>query len=258
MSGIGETPGIEKISGSLKGLLQEKEIIARCELLLRIYDSVRAASLSGPEKEELERLAGKPVAAGIFASMMKGEPIFNDLPRLDTYTQMNGRIFHLLHTRKFSRQDFDDARRRLQDSIPELRAVLRQSLTDLLKQFMKDAGYRCVAGEGKLIFEASERRLEALVFTSIKSVDAENILQSGQQPDRVILVPSSESLEPFMQFFRMNGRAIEEAGLGVWVANIEKGTIDPFIGYTTDLDIYGQFSNPRLAEMVRSNWSKMQ
>jgi hypothetical protein len=38
--------------------------------------------------------------------------------------------------------------------------------------------------------------------------------------------------------------------------NLEKGTIDPFIGYTTDLDIYNQFDNPRLAEMVRNNWSR--
>ncbi len=108
--------------------------------------------------------------------------------------------------------------------------------------------------EGELIFEAGERRLEASIFTSIRSVDLQS-LGPGQQPDRVILVPSSESLEPFMQFFRENGQAVEEAGLSMWIANMEKGTIDPFIGYTTDLDIYGQFSNPRLAEMVRSNWS---
>jgi len=45
------------------------------------------------------------------------------------------------------------------------------------------------------------------------------------------------------------------AGLQVWLANLEQGTINPFIGYTTDMDIYRQFNNPRLAEMVRTNWS---
>ena len=254
MSGIDKTPGINKISSSLKGLLQEKEIIARCELLLRIYDSVRAAPLSDLELEELEQLAGKPIAPGIFASIMNGEPIFFDLPRLDTYTQIDGRVFHFMHTKKYSRQDFDDARRKFEKSLPELKSILRQSLKDLLRQFMSDAGYRCAAGGEELIFEAGERRLLASISTSIRSVDLQS-LGTGQQPDRVILVPSSESLEPFMQFFRENGLAVEEAGLSMWIANIEKGTIDPFIGYTTDLDIYGQFSNPRLAEMVRSNWS---
>ena len=57
-----------------------------------------------------------------------------------------------------------------------------------------------------------------------------------------------------MKFFREKGRAFEEAGIQIWVANLEQGAIDPFIGYTTDLDIYGQFKNPRLADMVRSTW----
>jgi hypothetical protein len=69
-------------------------------------------------------------------------------------------------------------------------------------------------------------------------------------------VPSSESLEPFVQFFREKGEAAEERDLQIWILNLEKGTIDPFIGYTTDLDIYNQFDNPRLAEMVRNNWSR--
>ena len=94
-------------------MLHEKEIIARCELLLRIYDTVRAASLSDPGAiEELERMVGEPIAPGIFASIMNGEPIFFDLPRLDTYTQIDGRVFHFVHTKKYSRQDFDDASRK--------------------------------------------------------------------------------------------------------------------------------------------------
>ena len=59
-----------------------------------------------------------------------------------------------------------------------------------------------------------------------------------------------------MQFFQENGQAAEDKGLQIWIMNLEKGTIDPFIGYTTDLDIYNQFDNPRLAEMVRNNWGR--
>ena len=40
---------IEKITGPLRELLREREIIARCELLLRTYDIVRAANLSDQE-----------------------------------------------------------------------------------------------------------------------------------------------------------------------------------------------------------------
>lgn len=257
--------GIERIEGPLRWLLQEKEIIARCELLQRTYEAVRAAELSEQEREEIQGLVGGPVASGIFASMMNGAPVLFNLPKLDTYTQMNGRIFHFLHTKKYSKQDFDRANRQFSAALPEVKGILRQNLADLVADFMAQAGYR-LADERQqcLTFAAGERRLNVVVFTSIKSVNIEKSLPEncqlqkklvGQEGDCVILVPSGESLEPFVSFFREKGGAAEEAGLQIWIANMEKGTVDPFIGYTTDLDIYGQFDNPRLAEMVRTNWS---
>jgi hypothetical protein len=93
------------------------------------------------------------------------------------------------------------------------------------------------------------------VVTSVKSLDI-NKYNPVPGSDYIILVPSSETLEPFVQFFQVKGLAAEDKGLGIWIMNLEKGTIDPFVGYTTDLDIYNQFTNPRLAEMVRINWSR--
>jgi len=247
----------EKILAPLQKLLHENEIIARCELLLRIYDAVLAADLGKQEADELKKLVGDRIAPGIFASIMDKEPVFFELPRLDAYTQMNGRVFHFLHTKRHSKKDFDDARRRFLQSLPELRVILKRSLTILLKDFMTEAGYVLVEENlQELVFSAGERTARATVFTSIRSVDLarfEPALDSG--PDRIVLVPSRESLEPFMQFYREKGREAEEKGIQIWLANLEKGIIDPFIGYATDMDIYRQFKNPRLAEMVRNNWS---
>ncbi len=247
--------GIDKIAGALKELLRDKEIIARCELLLRTYNIVMAANLSDLESSELRKMVGDRIAPGIFASIMSGESIFIDLPKPDSYTQMNGHIFHFLHTKRYNKQDFDNANRKFLQSLPELKSILRQAMVEALKDFMADAGYSLLKeGLQDLVFSADERRLQAFVFTSVKSIDIDKC-RSEPGADRVILVPSSESLEPFVQFFREKGQVAEDAGLGVWVANLEKGTIDPFIGYTTDMDIYRQFKNPRLAEMVRTNWS---
>jgi hypothetical protein len=253
--------GIDKIDGSLHELLKEREIIARCELLNRTYNIVRAAELTDSEREELSKAVGMHISAGIFASMMSGTPIFSDLPKLDTYTQINGRIFHFLHTKRYSKQDFDNAYRKFLTSLPEIMSMLRQNLTDLLEELMENAGYRLIKEDShSLRFEAEGRKVNALVFTSVKSLDPSKLRKEADEAeaDLVVLVPSSESLEPFVQFFREKGALVEEAGVQVWVANMEKGTIDPFIGYTTDLDIYEQFKNPRLAEMVRSNWSAKQ
>jgi hypothetical protein len=201
-------------------------------------------------------MVGKNTAPGIFASIMSKEPIFSDLPRVDTYTQIDGRIFHFLHTKKYSKQDFDNANRRLQQSLPELKAILARTLGDLLKNFLDAAGYRLsLESKQELIFTSGERNLLAYVVTSLKGIDIDKC-KPKQGMDSVILVPSSESLEPFMQFYKEKGEDAEKEGIQIWVANIEKGIIDPFIGYTTDLDIYNQFDNPRLAEMVRNNWAK--
>ena len=80
-------------------------------------------------------MVGERIAPGIFASIMSKEPIFFDLPKLDTYTQMDGRIFHFLHTKKYSKQDFANANSRFLRSLPELKIILRQSLEDLIKGF---------------------------------------------------------------------------------------------------------------------------
>ncbi len=246
---------INKIAGALRDLLKEKEIIARCELLLRTYDIVSVANLSDQESLELRKMVGEHIAPGIFASIMNGEPIFFDLPKIDTYTQINGHIFHFLHTKRHSRQDFDEADRKFHQSLPELKIILCRSLASLLKDFMAEAGY-IISQENlqDLIFTAGERHLRTLVVSSVKSVDIEKFKPQVEM-ETAILVPGGESLEPFVQFFREKGHLVEDAGIQVWVANMEKGTIDPFIGYATDMDIYEQFNNPRLAEMVRTNWS---
>ena len=245
---------IYSITGPLQELLRDKEIIARCELLLRTYDIMQRAKLTDQERVELEKLVGEKTAPGIFASIMSKEPLFFDLPRLDTFTQMDGRIFHFLHTKKYSKQDFANANSRFLRSLPQLKAILEASLADLLKDFMHDAGYTLTEdGPCELKFSAGERNLKAVVVTSVKAIDIDKF-KSEPGVDTIILVPSSETLEPFMNFFREKGRKAMDMGLQIWVTNLEKGTIDPFVGFTTDLDIYNQFDNPRLAEMVRNNW----
>ena len=247
---------IKSIAGPLRELLAEREIIARCELLLRTYQIVRDAELSEEERAELKALVGERIAPGIFASIMGKDPIFFDLPTLDTYTQMNGRIFHFLHTKKYSKQDFSNAASRFLRAVPELRALLFQCMEERLEEFMADAGYALSDKvDQSLTFTADKRTLKAVIVASVKAVNIDNC-RAEPGGDCIILVPSSETLEPFVQFFRERGRAAEDRGIQIWIMNLEKGTIDPFVGYTTDLDIYNQFDNPRLAEMVRNNWAR--
>ena len=108
----------------------------------------------------------------------------------------------------------------------------------------------------ELTFSAEKRKAKAFVVTSIKSLDID---KCNPEPGLGLYHSGAQQRDPgaFCAVLPGEGQAAEDKGLQIWIMNLEKGTIDPFIGYTTDLDIYNQFDNPRLAEMVRNNWSKM-
>jgi hypothetical protein len=245
---------IERIGKPLRDLIRERGIIARCELLNRTYHIVRQADLTKADVDELEKLVGKQLPAGIFNNLLSGAPIFLDLPRLDTYTLIKNRIFHFGHTEKYSKEDFDNAFRKFLASVPELKEILYKNMSAVLTGFMIDAGYSEIDKSGhKIIFEAQGRKANCTIYTSMKSLHVEDF-QPVPDEDNIILVPSGENLQLFVQFFKERGTVVEETKVQIWVLNLEQGTIDPFMGYTTDMDIYRQFKNPRLAEIVRTTW----
>ena len=245
---------IELMGGCLSALLTEKEIIARYELLQRVYDCVRKADFTAEEKEELKKALGKKnVASGVFFNILSGEPIFINLPKLDSVMNINDRMFHFVHTGNYADPDFALAYKRYQDSEGEVEELVRLNLKDLLEEFMEGAGY-AIADEssGKLTFAGpDDKRLDFWIFPTIQGVE----LVEGMEGS-VVIVPHAESPGPFIAFFQEKGKEADLAEIKVWVANMEQGTIDPFIGYPKDLAIYKQFNNPRMAMMVKTNWGR--
>lgn len=245
---------IELVGGCLFALLAEKEIIARYELLQRVYECVRRADLSATEREELKAILGnKHLASALFFNVLSGEPIFINLPKLDSVMNINDRMFHFVHTGNYADPDFARAYEKFKSSEGELEKLVRLNLTDILSEFMAGAGYALAdASSGKLTFEGPEdRRLDFRIFTSIQNVE----LVEGMEGS-VVIVPHAESPGPFISFFLERGKDAEEGEIKVWVANMEQGTIDPFIGYPKDMAIYKQFKNPRMAMMVKTNWGR--
>jgi hypothetical protein len=236
------------IGDPLRSLIEERGIIARCELLHRIYGFVRSADLSPSEREELENIFDGPIAPGIFASIMSGDPL-PGLPKFDSFINIKGRIFHFVHTKSHPKEDFETAYNLFLDAREEIRELVVLNLKDLLLDFMTSAGYRLDENtRGNMVFSKNHDKRDCLIFPNISSADVDAIR------DSVVLVPHGESPGPFIQFYQEKGRAAEDAGISIWVANLEEGTIDPFMGYPKDLEIYKQFKNPRLAMRIRSTW----
>lgn len=250
------TDRIGLIGERINSLVKEMGIIARCELLHRIYQAVREADLSDAEMEILRRMVGERPAPGIFSSMMSGHPVFPETPKLDSFIVIHGRIFHFPLSGKYDRPDFERAYEIFKRSRDELLELVRANLEYLTTDFLTRAGYSLSRrSSGGMSFMKGDDRLEVLVYPRIGMLDVEEcILASELYDGMAAIVPHEESLEPFMAFYREHAGLLEETDVQIWVANMEEGTIDPFIGFTTDPEIYMGFKNPKLASMVRSRW----
>jgi len=241
---------IKMIREALHALIEGRRIIARCELLHRIYKIVRDADLGASERDELESMVGKRLAPGIFANIMSmsSAPIFG-LQGLVSSATLHGWIFQ--NVDYYTQEDYETAYNQFLDSKEELRELVILDLKTVLIDFMTAAGYHLdEESSNRIVFTNDIDRVDCLIYPSIKAIDVEKIGKC-----MVLLVPQhGESPEPFIEFYKEKGHAIEEAELQVWVANLEGGTIDPFIGYPKDINIYKQFKNPKLAMKVRAIW----
>ncbi len=247
---------IGMIGERINRLLEERGIIARCELLHRIYQAVREADLSDEEMDILRRIAGERPAAGIFASIMSGHPLFADTPKLDSFIVIHGRIFHFPLSRKYDRPDFERAYDIFKNTREEILNLVRANLQYLTIDFLKRAGYTPERmSPGRLSLSKGTDRLEVFVYPRITMLDVDEcILAAELYGATAAIVPHEERLDPFMRFYQDHASLLEEKDVQVWVANMEEGSIDPFIGFTTDPEIYMGFKNPKLASMVRSRW----
>lgn len=242
---------IKMIGESLQALIEDRRIIARCELLHRIYELVRRADLDVSERDELESMVGKRLAPGIFTSIMSGAPPF-ELARVASFTTLHNRIFQYVDC--YAQADYERAYNQFLNSKEELRELVIVDLKTVLLDFMTDAGYHIEEeSPRRAIFTNQTDQLDCQIYPSIKAIDIEKI--ETIEKCTVLLVPQhGESPEPFIEFYKEKGRAIEEAELQMWVANLEEGMIDPFIGYPKDINIYNQFKHPKLAMKIRSIW----
>ncbi|MHC1630896.1 MAG: DUF6834 family protein [Methanotrichaceae archaeon] len=242
---------IKMIVEYLQALIEDRRIIARCELLHRIYELVRRADLDASEREKLESMVGKRLAPGIFTSIMSGAPPFELIGVASSIT-LHNRIFQYVEC--YSQTDYERAYNQFLNSTMELRELVILDLKTVLLDFMTDAGYHLEEeSPRRVLFTNQTDQLDCQIYPSIKAMDIEKIEKT--EKCTVLLVPQhGESPEPFIEFYKEKGRAIEEAELQIWVASLEEGMINPFIGYPKDINIYNQFKYPKLAMEIRSIW----
>ncbi len=76
---------------------------------------------------------------------------------------------------------------------------------------------------------------------------------AGEERHVVVLLTEKTPL-PFIAFFRQYSETVRRAGVLIWVVDVERESVDPFIGYPPEKELIGRFRNPKLATKIESLW----
>jgi len=252
-----ENKNLLKIFEDLSDYCQEHKVISKGELVLKIRECVK--SLGDVEREELEKKLSNNLEDLIFKSITTREDkisVFS--PDMNTRVNYQGEVFYCLPTHRYMTEELEEAFLRW----AKIRSPL-STLKNVVKDFMERCGYRVKKEERKnehLDMIAlkkgidKHRNIHIFILPSIKFVPyfVEEIEKFEAGEERVIVVPTEKTPAPFISFFREHdvGNAM------IWVADVEKNTIDPFIGNPEDEAIENNFANPEQARRAVSVWTR--
>jgi hypothetical protein len=89
-------------------------------------------------------------------------------------------------------------------------------------------------------------RLIVYVFPSVNFAAGCAAGMDSEQ-EYVIIVPTEKTPAPFIQFCRDKTDELSGKKVQIWVIDHERGTVNPFLGFTHDDDVYGSFENATFA-----------
>jgi len=247
-----------KIFEALSDYCQEYKVVSEGELALKIRECLE--SLSAAEREELERKLGGNLKELIFKSITtREEKISVFSPDMHTKVNYQGEVFYCLPTHRYMVEELEEAFLRWAKIRSPLSALRR-----VVKIFMERCGYQ-IKNEKRennhlemIALKDKDKHIHIFIFPSIKSVPyfiEENQLLSAASEageKKVIVVPTEKTPAPFISFVREQ----DVGDVLIWVADVERSSIDPFIGIHEDEAIENNFANPEQARRAVSIWMK--
>ena len=253
-----------KVFDELAAYLSAYNVISEGELVLKIRESIKS-QLTGAERAKLESKLNGTLEDVIFKNITSTEKVSVFSPDLHTRINYQGEVFYCVPTHRYMSNELEEAFLRW--------ARIRSppsALKHVVKEFMERCGYQVentvpknehieMIAVNKYKNQNKHRSKHIFIFPSIKLVpqfvdEMENSeAKYEQENENVIVVPTEKTPAPFISFFRE-----QDAGAAmIWVADVEKRTIDPFIGNPGDDDaIEANFANPEQARKAVSVWAR--
>jgi hypothetical protein len=257
-----EKDKLVEIFEALSAYCQEYKVVSEGELLVKIRACVQ--SLSDTEREELEQRLKGNVETVIFKSITSEEKISVFSPDMRTRINYQGELFYCLPTHRYMSEELEETFLRW----AKMRSPLR-ALKNVITEFMEQCHYQVrddvgTSDSDHLELSAlkkgteNQRRIHLFIFPSIKFVshfreknDAVfEPFEAGEET--VIVVPTEKTPAPFISFLR--DQEIDDAL--IWVVDLEKRTINPFIGKPQEIELEKNFENPEQARRAVSVWMR--
>ncbi|MBK5190193.1 MAG: hypothetical protein JJE19_01655 [Methanosarcinales archaeon] len=245
----------------LSDYCQERKVLLEGELRLKIRECLQA--LSDAERAELEKKLGGNVEALIFKSITSREKISVFSPDMHTKINYQGEVFYCLPTHGYLADELEKAFLRW----TKIRSPL-SALKDLITDFLERCSYQVKDETSVCENEHCERiavkkdkpkhgSLHLFIFPSIKFVpqfreEHHAALEKNETEEKVIVVPTEKTPAPFISFVREH----EVGGVMIWVADMEKRAVNPFIGTPKDAEIEKNFASPDGARRAVSVWMR--
>lgn len=256
-----------KVFDELAAYLSAYNVISEGELVLKIRESIKSL-LTDAERAKLKTKLNGTLEDVIFKSITSTEKVSVFSPDMHTRINYQGEVFYCVPTHRYMSNELEAAFLRW--------ARIRSppsALKRVVKEFMERCGYQVentvpknehieMIAVNKYKNQNKHRRSKHIfIFPSIMFVppfvdemkNSEAEVEKGKGNENVIVVPTEKTPAPFISFFREH-----DAGAAmIWVADVEKRTIDPFIGNPGDDDaIEANFANPEQARKAVSVWTR--
>lgn len=251
-----------QIFEDLSAYCQRYKVVSGGELVLKIRECVK--SLSNTEIEVLERGLRGDLEMLIFKSITSEEKISVFSPDMRTRINYQGEIFYCLPTHRYMSEELEEAFLRW----AKIRSPL-SALKTVITDFMERCNYQVkneVSGgenghlEMRVVKNGKDKRrsVDLFIFPSIKFVphfreEKHSLLESSEEgEEKVFVVPTEKTPAPFISFIREH----DIGGRMIWVVDVAKRTVNPFIGTPKDREIEKNFEEPEYARRAVSVWMR--
>ncbi|MHC1610927.1 MAG: DUF6834 family protein [Candidatus Methanospirareceae archaeon] len=246
----------------LAAYCREYKVLSEGELGVKIRECLHA--LSTAEREELEEELKGDLEAQIFKSITTStDKISIFSPDLHTRINYQGEVFYCLPTHGYLAEELEEA---------FLRWAKIRTPSGMVKDVVTDFMERCsyslrdepaysetdyLVASGVKEDETQQYRLRLFIFPSIKFVPRfmdthPDISRGGEEEETVLVVPTEKTPSPFISFIREH----EVGGVMIWVVDVKRRAVNPFIGTPKDIEIEKNFASPEQARKAVNVWMR--